>query len=146
MILIKETAGDTLRGAVDGVNTVYLTSFSFTLESVNVYINGQLKVRALADGFWVTAPNIVTLKIAALLGDTLEVEYYADTLTGGGAGGGCPNPPQIEVVRPGTNAEEHLPDVSGEDIKSSIASDGELQSNVFTDLLRPVILKPGSEG
>lgn len=146
MILIKETAGDTLEGAIDGANTVYKTSFNFSLESVNVYVNGQLKVRDWEDGFWVTAPNIVTLKEALLDGDTLEVEYKADVRTGGGADGGCPNPPQIEMVRPDTHAQENLPDMSGDDIEPAVLSDGEPRAVVFTDSLRPVILKPESEG
>ena len=137
MILLKETAGDTLTGAIDGSNKIFLTSFDFTPETVNVYLNGRLKIRDWDDGFWVTGTRLVTMKEPPLLGDTLEVEYRSETRTGGGALGGIPSAAEMEIIRPVSESEgEDLPSVmakplvpintSGED-RPAVSSRGELK-------------------
>lgn len=143
MILLKETAGDTLTGDIDGSNVVFTTSFDFQFESVNVYLNGRLKVRDWDDGFWVTGVRIVTMKEPPLLGDTLEVEYRSDTRTGGGALGGVPGPAQIEVLRPDAEPEgertpetlavELAPASTSREDKPGVSSRGELKPMIVRD-------------
>ena len=99
MITVKETAGDTLVGAIDGANTVFLTTFDFD-GLVNVFLNGMLKQASLDDGYTATAPRTVTMKEAPLVGDTLEIEYKADVKTGGGALGGCPEAVRVNELVP----------------------------------------------
>jgi len=141
MIRLKETAGDTLIGAVNGVNTVYTTSFAFDPGTVNVYVNGRLKVRDLDDGFTPQAPRTVILKEALLIGDSLEVEYKSDVATGGGADGGCPPPPQVVISKPRTESEEYRPGIATDDLDPALVSD-ELRLSVITDKLQPVIITP----
>lgn len=143
MILVKETAGDTLVGAVDGTNTAFATSFDFTPETVHVYLNGRLKIRDWDDGFWVTGVRLVIMKEPPLLGDTLEVEYRSDTRTGGGALGGIPAPPLIEILHPAVeSAGEHVPETlagelaptsSSRENKPGVSSKGELRPMIIRD-------------
>jgi hypothetical protein len=141
MIRLKETAGDTLVGAINGVNTVYTTSFDFDPGSVNVYVNGRLKVRTLDDGFTPQAPRTLIMKEALLIGDSLEVEYKSDVATGGGADGGCPSPPQIEIAKPTTESDEYLPALLTEDMDPSLTAD-ELRLSMIAASLKPVIITP----
>ena len=141
MIRLKETAGDTLVGAINGVNTVYTTSFDFDPGSVNVYVNGRLKVRTLDDGFTPQAPRTLIMKEALLIGDSLEVEYKSDVATGGGADGGCPSPPQIVEARPTTDSDEYIPGMTTDNLDPSLTAD-ELRLSMITDSLQPVILTP----
>ena len=123
MILLKETAGDTLTGAIDGTNTTFLTSFDFNAESVNVYLNGRLKVRSFDDGFWVVGAREVVMKEPPLLGDTLEVEYRSDTRTGGGALGGVPPAAVVEVLAPEAEGQgERVPEILPESLEPSATS------------------------
>lgn len=141
MIRLKETAGDTLTGAINGVNTVYVTSFDFDIGSVNIFVNGRLKVRELDDGFTPQAPRTVILKEALLIGDSLEVEYKSDVATGGGADGGCPEPPQITIAKPTTNSEEYKPGMTMDNLDPSLTAD-ELRLSMIADRLKPVIITP----
>jgi hypothetical protein len=112
--MLKETAGDTLTGAVDGANTVFVVSYDFqTGTPVNVYLNGRLKVASWDDGYTTTEPRTVTMKEAPLVGDTLEVEYQTSFIkTGGGAEGGIPCPPRTDPHKPSLTVEELVPCLS----------------------------------
>lgn len=109
MILIKETQNDTLQGVIDGVNTVYTTSYIYIAGTISVYVNGRLKVKDWDDGFIETPPQSVTLKEPLLVGDSLEVEYQLEGKHGGGAEGGCPIPPRLIINRPGIQSDELVP-------------------------------------
>lgn len=141
MIRLKETAGDTLTGAINGVNTVYTTSFDFDASSVNVFVNGRLKVRELDDGFTPQAPRTIILKEALLVDDSLEVEYKSDVATGGGADGGCPEPPQVLEEKPSTESAEYKPGVATDNLDPNLVAD-ELRSEILADTLKPVIITP----
>jgi len=104
MILIKEQGAHdpegTVLGAIDGSNQVFVVSFDFAPETVNVYVNGRRKFRGFDDGFDVLAPRTVVTREALQSGDTLEIEYKSDTKTGGGALGGCPEPMRARIIEP----------------------------------------------
>lgn len=96
--MIKETAGDTLVGAINGTNRSFTTSFVFITTSVGVYLNGQLKVPALDDGFIITGAQTIEMKLAPLVGDTFVVEYQFLPPIGGGPLGGTP--PVVQCLSP----------------------------------------------
>lgn len=100
MIIVKEAAGDTVTGAVDGVNTVFKTSFPFASGTVSVFLNGLLLNPAFDDGFTETLPQTVTMKEAPQVGDSLVIEYHSNVKTGGGALGGVPKPPLVMDLKP----------------------------------------------
>lgn len=139
MIRLKETAGDTLTGAINGVNAVYVTSFDFDPSTVNVFVNGRLKVRELDDGFTPQSPRTIILKEALLTGDSLEVEYKSDVATGGGADGGCPEPPRVQESKPTTESAEYLPGIATDNMDLELVAD-ELRVGTLISTLRPVIL------
>ncbi len=139
-VLIKETQGDTLVGTINGVNTDYYVTFPFEGGTVNIYVNGLLKVASWADGFTETAPNQVTLKIPLIVGDSLEVEYQSDTPTGGGAEGGCPLAPVIENTEPYLATSQSIPNVATDKLQPETGSDGENKPVILSDDLKPVIL------
>jgi hypothetical protein len=124
MITIKETAGDTLVGAIDGTNIEFYTSFPFVPETVQVFWNGRLKVRDWDDGFTIQSPTKVVLKEAPLPGDSLEIEYESGTRTGGGADGGCPDAPKITIIQPGTISGEDTPGMISEKLSAKLAAPG----------------------
>lgn len=140
--ILKETQGDTLVGAIDGVNTDYQTTYAFNADTVQVYVNGRLKVRDWDDGFWTIAPNIVRLKEPLLDGDSLEIEYQANVLTGGGAPGGRPDPPSLGIIEPGMQASQNLPEIGADEVKPRVTADDIPTSQVVPVTLRPVILRP----
>jgi hypothetical protein len=141
MILMRETAGDTLQGVIDGSNRIYLASYDFYDDiRVNIYVNGRLKVREWEDGFSVTMPRTVVLNEALLDGDSLEVEYYSGTRTGGGADGGCPAKPQVAIMRPATETGEPRPCAGAQDVKPDLETVGEPEPAAYPEDLRPVIL------
>lgn len=125
MITLKETAGDTLVGAIDGVNTEFYTSFDFQAETVQVFWNGRLKVRDWDDGFLVQGTRKVVLKEAPLVGDSLEIEYQANVQTGGGADGGCPSAPEATIIQPDTLTGEDTPGMGSEEMASALAAQAE---------------------
>ena len=144
MILLKETAGDTLSGAIDGVNAQFGTTFDFQAESVNVYFNGRLLIRAWDDGFWVTGTRLVTMKEAPMLGDTLEIEYRSDTRTGGGALGGIPQAATMEVLRPNAEAtKESIPDVIASELVPISTSRENTPETSSSGELRPMLIRDG---
>jgi len=124
MITIKETAGDTLIGAIDGANAEFYTSFPFVPETVQVFWNGRLKIRDWDDGFVVQSPTKVVLKEAPLPGDSLEIEYQSGTRTGGGADGGCPSAPKITIIQPGTFTDEDTPGMNSDKLSSKLTAKG----------------------
>jgi hypothetical protein len=139
MITLKETAGDTLVGAVDGINTEFQVSFVFVPETVQVFVNGRLKVRAWDDGFLVQGTRKVVMKEAPLAGDSLEVEYHSDVHTGGGADGGCPGAPETRIIQPDTLTGEDIPEVSSEEIEASLAAQAELAPVIAPQSERPAL-------
>lgn len=142
MILLKETAGDTLSGAIDGANTQFTTTFDFVPETVNVYLNGRLKVKDWDDGFWVTGTRLVTMKEPPLLDDTLEIEYRSDTKTGGGALGGVPAAPQTTVLKPDAEpAGENVPNTMAKDLKPCSTSQGQRPTLSSEGELVPVLFR-----
>ncbi len=117
MRLFKDTAGDTLSGAIDGTNAVFTARYAFLPESVNVYVNGLLKVRDWADGFTVTAPKTVTLNEAPQVGDSLEIEYQTNMQTGGGALGGVPDSPVVVTPTPTLTTQILRPQILDSEFK-----------------------------
>ncbi len=106
MILQKDTAGEGLNGAIDGVNKTFVTSADYDAERVTVYLNGLLKVASLEDGYTLAGLRTVNLKEAPQVGDTLEIQYMlvGDVVTvvssTGGALGGVPSPPELVALAP----------------------------------------------
>lgn len=140
MIIIKETQGDTLQGAIDGSNTTYTATYDFSdSTNVNIFVNGRLKIRDWDDGFSVVMPNQVVLKEPLLLGDSLEVEYQLDVVTGGGADGGCPTAPEIVILNPDTRVEQNIPGVLADELEPNLFPDIP-SMEVLLDELRPVIV------
>lgn len=144
--LLKETAGDTLVGAIDGVNVDYTVSYDYNADTVNVYVNGRLKIRDWDDGFWTVAPRGIKLKEPLQFGDSLEVEYKADTLTGGGAEGGCPSPPRIVETIPGLQSEQNIPEMNANNLQPETTAGRGIGLDVNPKNLRPVILPNDSGG
>ena len=99
-LTITETAGDTLIGAINSSNKQFTTSFDFIAVSVNVYLNGQLKVPAYDDGFTIIGVRTVEMKLIPIIGDTLVIEYQTNIQTGGGALGGVPPAPNMLELAP----------------------------------------------
>ena len=97
---LTETAGNTLAGAINGTNATFHTTYPMQLDFVSVYINGRLKVAALADGYAVFDSFTVVLKEAPLVGDTVQVEYRTGSGFGGGADGGIPSAPLAHNLAP----------------------------------------------
>lgn len=137
MITLKETAGDTLVGAIDGVNTEFYTTFDFQAETVQVFWNGRLKVRDWDDGFLVQGTRKVVMKEAPLIGDSLEIEYQSTTRTGGGADGGCPSAPEARIIQPDTIAGEDTPGMGSDELVSSLAAQAEEVPVLANQLDRP---------
>ena len=140
MIQIREKAGDTLQGAIDGVNCTYLVSYAYALGTVNIFVNGRLKIPTWDDGFDTIAPRTVILKEPLLPGDSLEVEYHSTVKSGGGADGGVPAPPQMVALIPGLSALEQIPDLSTEDVLPGLMSLGIDLPAANTENLKPVLL------
>jgi hypothetical protein len=144
LITLKETVGETLSGAIDGVNTDYLCSFDFIPDAVNVYVNGLLKIRDWDDGFLVVGTRTVRMKEPLLTGDSLEVEYKADVLTGGGAPGGVPPAATITENTPMQSTSENKPATSPtENIPANAAKD--LAPSLFARSLVPRLVRTDSE-
>src|SRR5690242_780244 len=101
MMIIRETAGDTLAGAVDGSNKTFETTYDYEPALVNVFFNGILLVQSLETGYTLTPPRTVVMNEAPLVGDTLEIEYaHGAALSTGGALGGVPVAPSTAELKP----------------------------------------------
>lgn len=140
-ILIKETQGDTLGGVIDGANVHYTTTFQYAPDSVQVYVNGQLKVQAWDDGFVVLGGNLVALKEPLLVGDTLEIEYQANVKTGGGALGGIPEMGISQNLKPESTPDQQIPGTLADTLEPGIVSRKNDPTTLSTDV-RPVMIKP----
>jgi hypothetical protein len=145
MITLKETAGDTLIGAVDGVNTEFYVSFDFTPETVQVFVNGRLKVRSWDDGFFVQGNRKVVMKEVPLAGDSLEIEYHSNVHTGGGADGGCPSAPETRIIQPDTLTGEDIPGLGSEELESFLSAQAELSPVIVSQSERPTLFTSMSE-
>lgn len=150
-VLIKETQGDTITGVIDSSNTDYEVSFDFISDSVNVYVNGILKVRDWDDGFYVIPPRTIRMKIPLILGpgpddiDSLEIEYQANIKIGGGAEGGCPLAPVTVEEIPIVDADEEIPSLTADELKPDTDADGIDPPLTLTTSIRPTIL-PNDDG
>lgn len=142
MIQLREIQGDTLAGVIDGVNTDYVCSFDYNPDSVQIYVNGRLKIRDWDDGFWIITPRTIRMKEPLQAGDSLEVEYKANVKTGGGAPGGRPDPPQVITYLPKTGTDEDLPAIASGEIHSKLSSSVENRSTTYADSMKPVMRKP----
>jgi len=141
IVLITETAGDTLTGAIDNVNQAYIVSYDFDETTVNAYVNGRLKVADLDDGFDVIPPRTVVMKEALLVGDSLEIEYQTDAagVRGGGAPGGVPGPMKVHKLSPDTYARgERVPSLSAVPLQPSTFSSHDEPQLVASDI-KPVL-------
>lgn len=66
-------------GAVDGVNTVFNTTYSYQTERIYLYKNGQQLVSPT--DFTESDDKEITLTFAPFIGDVLFVQYIRETLT-----------------------------------------------------------------
>jgi hypothetical protein len=139
MILLKETAGDTLIGAIDGVNKLYEVNYDYIADKVVVYINGQRKIDFLDDGSTLIPPRQVQLKEPLLVGDNLEIEYAVDTPAGGGALGGLPIISGATEDLPTITPDQRLPSQRAQ-ILEPHASLRKLIPALLARGLRPAIL------
>lgn len=67
-------------GAVNGVNTTFVTSVPYTPNTTAVFVNGKLYRKDFSDGWIETSPNtgVVTLLEVPLDGDVVQV-FFTDT-------------------------------------------------------------------
>lgn len=87
-MLVTDTAGGTLQGVIDGTNKTYKVSLDPALDSLQVVVNGRIKVASLDDGYALPGGRTIVLKEALLDGDTLEICYE---LAGESSLGGAPH-------------------------------------------------------
>lgn len=85
-----ETAGNTLIGAVDGLNKTYKVNNPMLLSNVEVFRNGLCKVDFLDDGYTVDDAYTVSFKEPPEIGSTVAVAYTPVGTTAGGYLGGIP--------------------------------------------------------
>lgn len=147
MILIKETAGDTLTGVIDGANKAFVTSFDFDDANVKVYLNGMLMQANLDTGYDLIPPRTVVMKEAPLPNpdgcDTLEIEYRAEVKTGGGALGGCPDAPTVESLEPTLDLTEETPELAADNLEPTTITQEATPAMIGVQGVRPAML--GSE-
>lgn len=139
-MILKETAGDTLGGAINGSNQLFQTSLEFVPESVVMYVNGQRKLRLLDDGFTIPAQQVVRTKQVLLPGDTLEIEYRTTAPTGGGALGGIPDIATLENLPVLSDLGGPAPTAQPMNLEPRL-SPGLVMPSVLARGLRPVILE-----
>ena len=70
--------GEPLIGTVDGVNTVFTTTFSYQDEKTYPYINGQQQ--ELGSDYTESADKEITFTFAPLIGDVLFIQYIRQNL------------------------------------------------------------------
>lgn len=73
-VLYSQTPG----GAVDGVNTVFTTTFAYTAGRTYLYKNGQ-QLSAPTD-YTESGPSQLTTTFAPQVGDVMFVQYIRQTL------------------------------------------------------------------
>lgn len=100
LLNVIEEAGGTLGGAIDGRNRVFTTTLPMRLDRpVRVYLNGELKMASLDDGYDLTDARTVTFKEAPRDIDTVAVDYGADPVSVG-VQGSQPKGLQATSLRP----------------------------------------------
>jgi hypothetical protein len=98
-MLVTDTAGDSLQGAIDGINRVFKSSLAMNLGTVSVFYNGRNKVAVLEDGFTTVDAYTIALKEPPLPGDTVQVSYETGSGSSfGGQFGGVPN--SLGIIAP----------------------------------------------
>lgn len=139
MKLIRERAGDTLTGAVDGTNQRFVTTFDYVVGDLVVYLNG-LRLQAAPDNGWIPQPpRDIVMKQPPYELDTLEVEYLADVATGGGHLGGRPDPPTLTTMEPRVEVlGENVPRIETSELEPA-ATVTNLRPTLLSDELRPSI-------
>jgi len=139
-ILIRERSSDTLLGVIDGSNQRFLITFDANPDTIAVYRNGLLVDPSLDNGYSVVPPRDIRMTIAPFVDDTIEVEYQADVLSGGGADGGVPDPPSVEILEPDLSADgEAVPDIEAENMEPH-TSTGIDRPDVVSEDLRPELV------
>ena len=66
---------ETATGVINGSNTNFSTSASYTSGTLVVFVNGQAKLRTNDDGWIETGATTFQMKVAPLTGDILQVYY-----------------------------------------------------------------------
>jgi len=140
MKLIRERAGDTLTGVIDGVNQRFVTSFDWVPEEAALYLNG-VRTQALADNGWLAQPpRDFVMKQPPEVGDTLTFEYQADIATGGGHLGGCPSAPTVAILEPKLEVQgENIPQIETGELNPDLDV-VDLRPGVTSDELRPQLI------
>lgn len=62
-------------GAIDGVNTIFTTAFSFIISSLKIYLNGLRQMPGITFDYTITGPNQFTFNAAPRSGSQLLVDY-----------------------------------------------------------------------
>lgn len=144
-LLVKETAGQTLTGVIDGINRTFVTSYPYNDTFVQVYLNGLLLQADLETGYVLVPPSTIVMNEAPQAGpddpDTLEVEYKVlGGSTGGGALGGIPGPIELATFAPTTKTKHNRPQVGGQLLEPGIAGDQTAPTLATGADLRPVVI------
>ena len=68
-------------GVGDGVTTVFTTSVPYTAGAIGLWVRHLAREKSWDDGFFETDPDagIITLKIAPMVGDAVQVFYFDQT-------------------------------------------------------------------
>ncbi len=108
MITVRDDAGDSLNGSIDGTNRVFTTSHPMRLDRVvDVFVNGACRMASLDNGYELVDARTVRMREAPLPGDTLSVRYNCTPVLAGVAGG-QPGAPTVEGSEgPGPPAITH---------------------------------------
>jgi len=69
-----------------------------------------------------------------------------DIRTGGGAPGGRPAAPTLQIIEPAIQASQNLPEVGASEVKPGMDASGVQPGQVVPATLRPVIIRPDSAG
>ena len=78
-MFVTDETGYTLTGVLDGQNREFSTSRAMRTDlPVEVFVNGDRMVAGLDDGFDVTGPSTVRLRLAPVPLDTVAVKYSVD--------------------------------------------------------------------
>lgn len=138
-------------GAIDDVNTEFTTASPYYAGSVFAYYNGVLIRAADDDGFFELGGNLIQMKRAPHVDDTLHF-YYSETAPVGGAFYGPPDWVEIIHLLP----EMYLPVILQPDMVEAIDETAEnsipenlsainLEPQVVTIELRPEIISAEEE-
>lgn len=137
--LISEIAGDSLQGVINGANRIFTVTYDYNPDKVQVFLNGRLKVATLDDGYDLYPPRSVRMREPPLDGDTVEIQYQASVLTGGGAMGGIPEPPVMISLEPGVTGHSNEPQLTGQDTRP-VASSHDDRPGLLSEDMVPVLV------